>query len=549
MSTQEEFPPRDQDTRESMEQMEKARKQLADLFGNMHHEVPLLLFADTSTNREFSEAARTVIRAVRELTSKVTLREFSLGHKLARQYRVTHSPTLLFDPDHFAIRWLGAPIGQEGRTFVEAIIMLGYRKIELSEPSARILKKITTPRAVKLFVSPTCPYCPQQAVNALKAAIAVPDMISLEIIDIQACPDLAEQYNAYGVPVCYANEMMIAQGAQPEELFMASLEKLEQQNIFIPESDAELVETDLTIIGGGPAGLTAGIYAARSGLNAVIIERGALGGQVALTPVVENYPGFAQIGGKTLVDIMVQHALQYVPIFPDEEVMEIKVGQPFEILTNRRRYTARAVLLATGAGYRHLDVPGEKDFAGRGVSYCATCDGFMFKGGKVLVVGGGDSALTEALYLDNTDVGVTIVHRRDTFRAQDYLVSQVRDRKIGILFNSEVREIRGDSKVREVVLYDNENGTTATRPVDGVFIAIGYVPAVDLARRTGVELTGDGYIKCDGHHRTSIPGIYAAGDVEGGYRQIVTAAGQGSGAAITIFEDLVNPYWKVQGKN
>jgi len=549
MNNREEFPGRGRDPQEAMEAREKVQKKLSELFGGMDHDIPLLLFADSFTNNQYSEAARTVIRAVRELSKRVTLREFSLGHDLARQYQVTHSPTLLFDPDHFSIRWLGAPVGQEGTTFVEAIIMLGYRKTELSEPSTKILKKITSPRAIKLFVSPTCPYCPQQAVNALKAAIARPDMISLEIIDIMACPDLAEQYNAYGVPVCYANDVMIARGAQPEELFMASLEKLEQQNVFIPESDAEQVETDVAIIGGGPAGLTAGIYAARSGLNAVIIERGALGGQVALTPVVENYPGFAQIGGKTLVDIMVQHALQYVPIFPDEEVMEIKIGRPFEISTNRRRYTARAVLLATGATYRRLDAPGEEQFAGSGVSYCATCDGFLFRGKKVLIVGGGDSALTDALYLANNEVDVTIVHRRDTFRAQDYLVSQVRDRGIGILFNTEVREIRGDTKVREAVLFNNRTGATSTQPVDGVFIAIGYVPTVDLARKIGVELTGDGFIKCDAHHRTSIPGIYAAGDVEGGYKQIVTAAGQGSGAAITIFEDLVNPYWTAQEKH
>jgi thioredoxin reductase (NADPH) len=549
MSSQEEFPYGGQDRQGSMEELERVRKKLSELFAGMDHEVPLLLFADSFTNTQYSEAARAVIRAVRDLSDRVTLREYNLGHNLARQYQVTHSPTLLFDPEHFAIRWLGAPIGQEGRTFIEAVIMLGYRKTEISEPSANILKKINSPRTVRLFVSPTCPYCPQQAVNALKAAIARPDVISLEIIDIMACPDLAEQYNAYGVPVCHANDVMIARGAQPEELFMASLEKLEQQNVFIPESDAEQVDTDVAIVGGGPAGLTAGIYAARSGLKAVIIERGALGGQVALTPVVENYPGFAQIGGKTLVDIMVQHALQYVPIFPDEEVMEIKVGHPFEILTNRRRYTARAVLLATGATYRRLGVPGEESFAGSGVSYCATCDGFLFRGRKVLVVGGGDSALTDALYLANNDVDVTIVHRRDVFRAQDYLVSQVRTQKIEVLFNTEVREIRGDGKVGEVVLYNNTTGETTARRIDGVFIAIGYVPTVELARKIGVELTTDGLIKCDGHHRTSIHGIYAAGDVEGGYKQIVTAAGQGSGAAITIFEDLVNPYWTAQERD
>lgn len=528
------------------EVLDRVGKRLTELFGSLEHEVPLILFTDPLVNSQYSEAARAIIRAIRELSDKVSLREFSLNHELAQKYNVSHSPTLLFDPENVAIRWLGAPVGEEGRTFTEAITMLGYRKTEISGPSQSILDKIDSPRAIKLFLTPTCPYCPQQAVNALKAAIAKPELISLEIIDIQANPDLAEQYNAFSVPICYANDVMIAQGALPEELFFASLQKLEQQNIFIPESDAELVETDLTIIGGGPAGLTAGIYAARSGLNAVIIERGALGGQVALTPVVENYPGFTQVGGKSLVDIMVSHALQYVNIFPDEDVMEIKLQQPFEILTNRRRYTARAVLLATGASYRHLGVPGESRLSGSGISFCSTCDGPLFKGKQVIMVGGGDSALTEALYLANNDVRVTIVHHRDMFRAQEHLVNQLKNNDIQVIFDTEVKEIRGDKKVEEVVLYNNRNHKITNKSVDGVFIAIGYEPAVELARKSGVTLTDDGFIKCDNSHRTSIPGIYAAGDVEGGYKQIVTAVGQGAGAAMTIFEDLVNPYWKTK---
>jgi thioredoxin reductase (NADPH) len=525
------------------EENAQVRRKLSELFGKIDHEVPLILFTEPTSNKLYNEVLRAVIRAIRETTSKVTLREFGSSHELAGKYGISHYPTLLFDPEHFAIRWLGAPVGEEGRSFVEAITMLGYGQTQLSAPSLKVLEKIATPRAVKLFVSPTCPFCPQQVVNALKAAITRPELISLEIIDIQANPRLAEQYNAFSVPVCYANEVMIAKGAQPEELFIASLAKLAQQSVFIPESEAEQVDTDLAIIGGGPAGLTAGIYAARSGLKAVIIERGALGGQVALTPVVENYPGLSQIGGKALVDIMVSHALEYAAIYPDEEVMEIKSGPPFVLLTNRRRYTARAVLLATGASYRHLGVPGEERLAGSGVSYCTTCDGALFKGKEVIVVGGGDSALTDALYLANLGIKVTIVHRRGSFRAQDHLVKQLSKYEIPVLFESEVKEIRGGTKVEEVVLQNNETGATTIRAIDGVFVAVGYQPAVALAQKTGLALTEAGFIKVDTNHRTSIPGIYAAGDVEGGYRQIVTAAGQGSGAAITIFEDLINPYW------
>lgn len=523
--------------------LEQARAQLISTFENMPHEVPLFLFTNPFKNEAFNEVARQLIRAFRQITPKITLREFDLGHETAKKWGIEYAPTLLFDPDRYHVRWLGAPVGEEGRTFVEALTMMGYRKTNLTTESLKVLEKIQSPRHVKVFVSPSCPYCPQQAVNALKAAIERPEQIFVEIIDIQAVPELADKYAAQSVPQVFANEVLIAQGAQPEELFMSSLEKMEQQTVFIPESDAEEIETDLVIVGGGPAGLTAGIYAARSGLRAAVIERGALGGQVATTPIVENYPGLTHVGGKTLVDIMVNHALEYTNIFPNEDVIEIQPGDPISVRTSRRRFTAKAVLLATGATYRHLDVPGESRLGGSGVSYCSTCDGPLFKGKRVIMVGGGNSAVTEALHLHNIGVNVTVVHRRDKFRAQEHLSKNIFANKIPVLFNTEVKQILGEERVTGVKLYNNQSGETTTLKVDGVFIAVGYVPAVDLAREIGIELTPEGYIKSDSHHRTNIPGIYAAGDVGGGYKQIVTAAGQGSEAALAIFEDLVNPYW------
>jgi thioredoxin reductase (NADPH) len=268
-----------------------------------------------------------------------------------------------------------------------------------------------------------------------------------------------------------------------------------------------------------------------------------LGGQVALTPTVENYPGMKEVGGKTLVDIMVTHALEYVEIFPGEEVVDIVPGEPHVVQTSRRKFKTQAVLLATGASHRHLGVPGEEHFSGRGVSYCATCDGPLFRGKTVYMVGGGNSAVTEALYLHNTGVNVTLVHRRDRLKAQEVLVKQLIDNRIPILFNTEVKEIRGDNRVAEVLLQDNTSGETFTKPADGVFLAIGYDPAVDLARKVGLEITDDGYVKHK-EFRTNIPGIYVAGDVAGGFKQIVTAAGYGSEAALAIFEDIINPYWK-----
>ncbi len=519
-------------------------RELRKTFDGMKNRIPLLLFTSPGKNEPFNEATRQIIRGIRQLTDKVDLLEFDLSHKMARKWNADRSPTLLFDPERYHIRWLGAPAGEEVRTFVQALIMMGQGMTSLQPQARKILDKIEGPRNIKIFVSPTCPYCPQQAVNALMAAIEKPETVSLEIIDILANADLADEYSAQSVPQTFADELLIAQGAQPEELFMLSLDRLEEQSFFIPDDDAEEIEADLVIVGGGPAGLTAGIYGARSGLNSAIVEKDTLGGQIAITPFVENYPGVSQAGGKTLVDLMVSHALEYCRIFQGEEVMEIRTGRPLQVTTNKRRFIARTVLLATGAKHRRLDKPGESRLSGHGVSYCSACDGPLFRGRKVIMVGGGNSAVTEALHLKNIGVDVTLVHRRDTLRAQEQLVGNLKSNQIPVTFNTEVKEIRGKDRVTEVVLHDNKTGEDKTLEVNGVFVAVGYEPAVALAQKIGVELTPEGYIRHDARHRTNIPGIYSAGDVEGGYKQIVTAAGQGAEAALSIFEDLVNPYWK-----
>jgi thioredoxin reductase (NADPH) len=239
--------------------------------------------------------------------------------------------------------------------------------------------------------------------------------------------------------------------------------------------------------------------------------------------------------------------LQYCQIYQGERVIDIqKADKRFEVTTTRRKFYAGTILLATGASHRHLGVPGEKRLSGRGVSYCSTCDGPLFKGKKVVMVGGGNSAVTEALYLFHMGVEVTLVHRRDTLRAQEVLAKGLKDAGIPILWNTEVKEIRGKERVETVVIENNQTGESTTLDTNGVFIAIGYEPSVDLAKKIGVELNEDGYIKKDAKHRTSVPGVYSAGDVEGGYKQIVTATGQGAEAAMTIFEDIVNPYWHTE---
>ena len=240
---------------------------------------------------------------------------------------------------------------------------------------------------------------------------------------------------------------------------------------------------------------------------------------------------------------MVTHALEYVQIFPGEEVVSIEPGQPLTVQTSRRKFVTRSVLMTTGASHRHLGVPGEKRLGGHGVSYCATCDGQLFKGRKVIIVGGGNSAATEALYLKNVGVDVTMVHRKDTLKAQEVLIQNLIQNNIPILFNTEVTAIDGEHNVESVSLVNNQTGDTSTLAVDGVFMAIGYLPSNDLAEALGMEMGEEGYVQHD-NYRTNVPGIYTAGDVAGGYKQIVTAAGYGSEAALAIFEDIINPYWK-----
>jgi thioredoxin reductase (NADPH) len=525
---------------------EEFKRGLKKAFERIDREIKLILFTERGKDDVFVQATREIIGIFRTLTDKITFREYSLDHKMAKKYQVKTAPVLLIHPEVYNIRWMGAPMGEEVRTLLETLLLVGSGNSWLGDQARNVIRKIDSPRNVKVFVSVTCPYCPQQAVNAVKAVVEKPDLVSLEIIDVQSRQDLAVEYGAQGVPQTFANDLLIGQGAQSEEVFADSLRKLEPQTIFIPEITADLVEVDIVIVGGGPAGLTAGIYAVRSGLKAAIVERGALGGQVATTPVVENYPGFTQVGGKTLVDIMVSHALQYVPIFQGEEVVAINPGEPMEVLTSRRKFRTKTVLLATGASHRSLGVPGEKRLSGRGVSYCSTCDGPLFKGKSVMMIGGGDSAVTEALHLYHMGIKVTLVHRQEKLRAQEFLTRNLLDSGIPVLWNSEVRDILGETRVEGLSLYNNKTRKKSIIPADGVFIAIGYSPAVELALKIGVKLTPDGYIQRDERHRTSISGIYSAGDVEGGYKQIVTAAGQGAEAALAIFEDLINPYWLKQ---
>jgi len=524
-------------------------------FKELRDEVVIEVYTMTGMNDQFNEATISLVKALAGLSEKLRVSFHTVGDAQSVKRNVTRSPTVLIAPDRYRIRYTGAPMGEEGRSFLVAVMMASSNKTPLTEPAAKkIMDQLREKRDIQVFVSPTCPYCPQQVLSAFSAAILKPDLVSAEAVEIYENQDLAENLGSLAVPQTFMNGTFTGAGLQPEPLFLESLLTLKEPQVASTQISGEPVEKDLVIIGGGPAGLTAAIYAVRAGLNTVVVEKSNLGGQVAITPVVENYPGFMRIGGKSLVDLIAQQAAQYCEIHIGEFVTEVaKDRQDGKIYlkTNHAIYITKGLLIATGVANRALEAQGSQKYYGRGVSYCATCDGYYFKDGKqVLVVGGGNTAVTDALYLHNIGAKVTLVHRSDTLRAEKKLQESLKQSGVPVMWNSEVREITGDKIVKAVKIEDKKTGSVKEMPADGVFVGIGYIPNNELAKQLNLELDEQGYIKTDlMTMRTSMPGVYAAGDITGAPKQIVVAVSHGSIAAMTAFEDLSGPSWLKKEKS
>lgn len=304
------------------------------------------------------------------------------------------------------------------------------------------------------------------------------------------------------------------------------------------------VTYDSVIIGGGPAGLSAGIYAARAGLRATILDKGMCGGMAATSPWIENYPGFKGISGWDLMEKMREHAKANLKIITGADIDSVsKSGNGFKVRAGEKTYDCLSVIFATGTEHRKLGVPGEAELTGKGVSYCATCDGTFFKEKRVAVVGGGNNGATEALHLKHIGCDVTLIHRRDTLRAEQYIQDQLASQGINMVLSSTVEKIIGDSKVESIEVKSCIDGTAKTLEFDGVFVSIGEEPNTMLAKQLGVKLNKYGYIEADRTMRTSMRMVYAAGDVSGGLRQVVTACAEGAVAAMSAYEDIKMPYW------
>ncbi|MEM2994694.1 MAG: thioredoxin-disulfide reductase [Candidatus Bathyarchaeia archaeon] len=304
---------------------------------------------------------------------------------------------------------------------------------------------------------------------------------------------------------------------------------------------------DLVVIGAGAAGLAAGIYGARSGLKTLVLEEKIAGGTAVNAPVIENYPGFQRISGAELTQKMaLQSKSSGAVIYELEKALGLDLrGEKKLVKTNKAVYEAKAIIIASGTSHREIGVPGEREFRGRGVSYCGICDGPLFRGKRVLVVGGGNSAVVTALYLAEIVSEVKIAHRRGEFRAEETLVKALKAKNnIEILWNTEVKEIKGEKLVNKAIVFNNKTMETKELAVDGVFVQVGEIPNSQLAKDAGVEVDKEGYIIVDVRQRTNLAGVYAAGDVTNHpVKQIGTAVGQGITAALEAYGYIKRPYY------
>ena len=301
---------------------------------------------------------------------------------------------------------------------------------------------------------------------------------------------------------------------------------------------------DIIIVGAGPGGLTAGIYAGRQGTKTLILDKNLAGGIGREVPEMENYPGFDLVSGLELSEKMKDQCVKNVELHENEGVNTIEkiedTDYNFKVESDEHSYLTKTIIIATGSSHQQLNIPGEEEFKGRGVSYCATCDGMFFAGKDIAMVGGGNSALQEAVFLSNLGCNVTIIHRREEFRAEQYLQDKLKEKGIKTIMNATVEEIKGDMLVNSITIKDKESGELKDLEVNGVFISIGYKPHTKLAEELGVDLDKNNQIITDKNQKTNIDYVYSAGDVCGGVKQWVVACGEGAIAATSAYKDIEN---------
>jgi len=536
----------------------KTRKEVTHILKNLTKHVRLVYFTE-GKECPLCQKQQELLKAVASLSDKLELQVYNIkkNREKARQYHIEVVPaTVLVGKKDYGVRFLGLTGGHEFTSLIHAIVMVGSEKSGLHPELEKLIRKIDKPVHIEVMVTLTCPYCPQ-AVHAAQQLAMVNDHIQADMVDSAEFPDLAQRYDVFQTPKTVINETHSFIGAQPAQAVYLEVlkaidpeeyERMEQmiretqgtRRVRKPESKQRY---DMIVVGGGPAAMSAALYAARKEMNVLLIAK-EIGGQITYTANVDNYLGLPGISGKEMRDQFVFHMEQY----PIAESLGanvhtvIREDALFTVVTeNGNKFESNSVVFCTGKEYRRLGVPGEKKFIGRGIAFCATCDAPLYKGKRVAVVGGGNSALTAVRDLINFATEIHLVHRRDTFTADTSLVIEVKTAK-NVIFhtNMVVEAFLGNERLKDVRLKSSGGKRIKELKVDGVFLEIGLTPNTDPIKGI-IQLNDRGEIPVKADCSTTIPGFFAAGDVtDVPEKQIVVAAGEGAKAAISAYKYLLN---------
>lgn len=531
------------------------RAQILDVFTALDQPVKLLFFRQRDGCPTCPDQQR-LLEEVSSLSPKVsmTVYDIVLHGDESRNYGITRAPaTVIMGERDYGIRFYGVTAGHEFSSLISTMILVSSGA-EVNQELAGLITSIDKPVNLKVLTTLTCPYCPTMVQYAHLMAYLNPNIVA-EAIDVSEYPDLTRKYNVTGVPKTFINEanplegvvslpqffMEVLRTVEPERyrLFEETLRKsLGQRNVSPIEEDHLY---DIIVVGGGPAGIGAALYAARKGVDVALVSE-TFGGQLTYTAKIDNYLGLGGIDGTTMIEVF-RNQLEQYPIAQEvgKKVASIqKKGDTFEIEGEDFTYNSRTVILTTGMEYTRLGVPGEEQLIGKGIGFCATCDAPLFRDRKVAVVGGGNSAFTAVRDLLNYASEITLIHRREEFTADKVLQDEILGNpKLQLMLSSNVSRFHGEETLTGVTV--ETGGSSVELGVDGVFIEIGLSPNSECVLGV-VDVNENKEVLIDIDGRTSVEGLFAAGDVtQVEEKQISIAVGQGTVAALSAYKHLYEP--------
>jgi alkyl hydroperoxide reductase subunit F len=536
---------------------EKTKQSLRGILAKLQTPVRLLFFTQQSACPACSQQ-RQLLEELASLTSKLELKafDFVLDADEARKFTVDKIPaTAVVGRKDFGIRFYGLTAGYEFTSLLEAVLMVSTEQSGLDPPLEALVQKVTEPVHIQVVTTLTCPYCPKMVHVANQLAL-VNDNIRADMIEGSEFPQLVQKYDVTGVPKTIINELYSFEGALPfgavylEILKAVNPEEYRRLREVIREAQrvGEVKKTEedhmyeVIVIGGGPAAMSATLYAARKGLDVAVVAL-KVGGQISYTGPIENYLGLPGITGGDMTEAFRNHVEKY----PIAEALGVNVVQVekkaegFAVMTaDDRHFRARSIIYCAGKEYRRLGVPGEDRFIGRGIAFCATCDAPLYRGKRVAVVGGGNSALTAARDLLSFASEIHLIHRRSEFKAEAALLQEVSQTSVVTVHTPMVvRSFLGKDKLTGIRLESSDGKKRLDLSLDGVFLEIGLTPNTQPVKGL-IEVNGRGEIPIKKDLSTAIPAFFAAGDVTDiAEKQISIAVGQGALAALSAHRYLV----------